>query len=472
MKKILILISLITIFMTEAAYAASVKIGVIDTGVTQKENVFDSNRIIEGKNYVSEHDGSEDKVGHGTRVASLILGTLDGEIISPSSESQIVPFIYYSEYPSGVAINGGIEAICNAIYDAIDSYDCKIINISSGVPKENEELKKAVNYAEEKGVLIVSACGNDGGGSYYPAAYNMVIGVGSHNEKLEPSDFSCSGNGIDLLFSGENVKAVSIKNANDYELVTGTSYSAALITSYAAAALEDYPELLPHQTRYFLRISCEDICEKGYDEESGYGVFDPNLFFENLSLFDKGEISCFSDVKKENWYFNSVCYAEQNRLFFGVSNTEFAPNEPLTRAMFVTILYRAEGQPQTNDILKFEDVAENAYYANAVSWASENGIIAGVSNTEFVPERDITREEMAVVISRYADYKGINTDSQSDLSVFTDANAVSRWARKNVAWAVGTGLISGKGDNILDPLSSITRAETAAILNRFWEKNG
>lgn len=472
MKKILILISLITIFMTEAAYAASVKIGVIDTGVTQKENVFDSNRIIEGKNYVSEHDGSEDKVGHGTRVASLILGTLDGEIISPSSESQIVPFIYYSEYPSGVAINGGIEAICNAIYDAIDSYDCKIINISSGVPEENEELKKAVNYAEEKGVLIVSACGNDGGGSYYPAAYNMVIGVGSHNEKLEPSDFSCSGNGIDLLFSGENVKAVSIKNANDYELVTGTSYSAALITSYAAAALEDYPELLPHQTRYFLRISCEDICEKGYDEESGYGVFDPNLFFENLSLFDKGEISCFSDVKKENWYFNSVCYAEQNRLFFGVSNTEFAPNEPLTRAMFVTILYRAEGQPQTNDILKFEDVAENAYYANAVSWASENGIIAGVSNTEFVPERDITREEMAVVISRYADYKGINTDSQSDLSVFTDANAVSRWARKNVAWAVGTGLISGKGDNILDPLSSITRAETAAILNRFWEKNG
>lgn len=472
MKKILLLLSLITIFMTEAAYAASVKIGVIDTGITQKENIFDSSRIIEGKNYVSEHDGTEDKVGHGTRVASLILGTLDGEIISPSSESQIIPFVYYSEYPSGVAINGGIEAICNAIYDAIDSYGCKIINISSGVPKENEELKKAVNYAEEKGVLIVSACGNDGGGIYYPAAYNMVIGVGSHNEKLEPSDFSCSGNGIDLLFSGENVNAVSIKNASDYELVTGTSYSAALITSYAAAALEDYPELLPHQIRYFLRISCEDICEKGYDEESGYGVFDPNLFFENLSLFDKGEISCFSDVKKENWYFNSVCYAEQNRLLFGISNTEFAPNESLTRAMFVTILYRAEGQPQTNNILKFEDIAENAYYANAVSWASENGIIAGVSNTEFVPERDITREEMAAVISRYADYKGINTDSQGNLSVFTDANAVSRWARENVAWAVGTGLISGKGDNILDPLGSTTRAEAAAILNRFWEKDG
>ena len=88
MKKALIfLILLLTIFTTEAAFAASVKIGVIDTGVTQKEHILDSSRILEGKNYVSEHDGTEDKVGHGTRVASLILGTLDSEIVSPSRES-------------------------------------------------------------------------------------------------------------------------------------------------------------------------------------------------------------------------------------------------------------------------------------------------------------------------------------------------------------------------------------------------
>ncbi len=470
MKKILILLSFITIFTTEAAFAAPVKIGVIDTGVTQKENIFDSSRIMEGKNYVSEYDGTEDKVGHGTRVASLILGTLDGEIISPSSECQIIPFVYYSEYPSGVALNGGLEAICHAIYDAIDIYNCKVINISSGVPQNDEELKKAADYAEEKGVLIVSACGNDGDDVYYPAAYNTVIGVGSHDELYKPSDFSCFGTGIDLLFSGENIKAVSIKNANDYELVEGTSYSAALITSYAAAALEDYPALLPHQIRYFMRISCDDICDEGYDEKSGYGAFNPSLFYENLRLFDLGEISCFSDVKKEDWYFNSICCAEQNRLFFGVSNTEFAPNEPLTRAMFVTILYRAEGQPKTNNALKFNDVAENAYYAEAVGWASENGIIAGVSDTELVPEQNITREEMAAVMSRYADYKGINTHSQGDLTVFTDANTVSGWARENMRWAVGTGLISGKGDNILDPLGSTTRAEAAAILQRFLEK--
>ena len=94
MRKTLILLLLIAI-LTEAAYAASVKIGVIDTGVTQKEHLFDGSRILEGKNYVSEHDGTEDKAGHGTRVASLILGTLDSEIVSPSRESQIVPLVYY-----------------------------------------------------------------------------------------------------------------------------------------------------------------------------------------------------------------------------------------------------------------------------------------------------------------------------------------------------------------------------------------
>lgn len=471
MKKILILlISLLTIFTAEAAYAASVKIGVIDTGITQKEHILDSNRILEGKNYVSEQDGTDDKVGHGTRVASLIIGTLDGEIISPSTESQVVPFVYYSEYPSGVAINGGIEAICNAIYDAINIYGCKVINISSGIPQENEELKKAVDYSEEKGVLIVSACGNDGDAVYYPAAYNTVIGVGSHNERLEPADFSCSGNGLDLLFSGENIKTVSIKNSDDYELVEGTSYSAALITSYAAAALEDYPELLPHQIRYFMRISCDDICDDGYDEKSGYGVFEPNLFNENLSLFDKGEISCFLDVKKEDWYYDSICYTEQNKLFSGISNTNFAPNEPLTRAMLVTVLYRAEGEPAVNKSTTFADVESGSYYENAVIWAQQNGIINGISETEFAPDVNITREQIAAIIYRYAKLK--NTAPEGTWAIrldYADLADLSDYASEAVMYCKLKNIMQGRENNKFAPKANTTRAETAAILQRFLE---
>lgn len=471
MKKILILISLLMIFMTEAAFAASVKIGVIDTGITQKENIFDSKRIIEGKNYVLENDGTEDKVGHGTRVASLIIGTIDGEISSPSKESQIVPLVYYSEYPSGVAVNGGIEAICDALYDAINIYGCKIINISSGVPKENEELKKAVDYAEDKGVLIVSACGNDGDIVYYPAAYSTVIGVGSYNENLEPSEFSSGGNGIDLLFSGENIKAVSIKNANDYELVEGTSYSAALITSYAAAALEDYPSLLPHQIRYFMRISCDDICDEGYDEKSGYGAFNPNLFYEKLSLFDKGEISCFLDVKKEDWYFDSVCYSEQNRLFFGVSDTEFAPNEPLTRAMLVTVLYRAEGEPTVNKDISFLDVESGSYYENALIWANQNGIVNGVSETEFAPDINITREQIAAIIYRYAKLKNTAIEDAWEIQLdYTDLANISDYALEAVMYCKDKDIMQGRENNTFYPKSNATRAETATILQRFLGK--
>ena len=302
------------------------------------------------------------------------------------------------------------------------------------------------------------------------AAYETVIGVGSHNNEFEPADFSCRGSGLDVLMYGEDLKVVSIKNAADYERISGTSYSTALITAHAAAALEQYPHLTPSQIRYLMRVSCEDICDAGYDEKSGYGVFAPDRFYENLALFDHGEIVCFYDVKKDSWYYDSVRNAYHQGWMNGTGDGIFDPNGNMTRAMFVTILYRAEGQPQIDNIPKFDDVAKNKYYAQAVSWAAENEIITGISDTEFAPEKNITREEMAAVMSRYADYKGMNTDSKDHLTVFADANAISGWAREKVAWAVGTGLISGKGGNRLDPLGSATRAETASILHRFLDK--
>ena len=470
MKKIIIIISLIFIFFTEAAYAASVKIGVIDTGVKEKGGILDSEKILSGKNYVFGNNNTDDEVGHGTRVASLIMGTVDGEIVSPCSESLIVPLVYYTELASSAVLNGGIEAICNAVYDAVDIYGCQIINISSGIPAGDERLEKAVDYAEEQGVLIVSACGNSGDEVYYPAVYDTVIGVGSHNDEFEPTEFSCQGSGLDMLTYGENLRVVSIKNAADYELISGTSYSAALITAHAAAALERYPHLTPSQIRYLMRVSCDDICDAGYDEKSGYGVFNADRFYENLRLFDHGETVCFYDVKADDWFYDSVRKAYHQGWMSGTGDGIFEPDGYMTRAMIVTVLYRAEGEPQTDNALKFGDVDRNAYYANAVSWASENGIIAGHSDAEFAPDRNITREEMAAVINRYADYKGISTDDQGDLTVFIDANAVSDWAREHVSWAVGTGLISGKGDGMLDPLGGTTRAETAAVLCRFLEK--
>jgi minor extracellular protease Epr len=468
-KTIIIIILIIATFITKAAYVASIKIGVIDTGIKEKEGIFDSERILDGKNYVLDDGSTDDEVGHGTRIASLIIGTLDGVIVSPCIESGIIPLVYYTKFASGVVINGGVEAICDAIYDAVDIYDCRVINISSGIKADDERLEAAVKYAEEKDVLIVSACGNSGENVYYPAAYDTVIGVGSHNDRYEPSDFSCEGRGLDILVQGENLKVVSIKNAQDYELVSGTSYSAALVTSYAASALEKYPQLTPSQIRYIMKVSCDDICDEGYDEKSGYGIFNPKLFYENLVLFDGGEMVCFFDVKKDDWYYDGVKTAYQEGLIIGNGEGIFDPCGNMTRGMFITIIYRLEDEPQTNDLLSFDDVEEDAYYADAARWAESNGIIKGYSDKKFAPEKNITREEMAAMLIRYSEYKGkeIDTDTIGDLAIFADEDAVSSWAIENIKWAVGTGLLRPDDENVLDPTGCITRAEASVILQRF-----
>ena len=178
----------------------------------------------------------------------------------------------------------------------------------------------------------------------------------------------------------------------------------------------------------------------------------------------------FDDVDEGDWFYDDVKNAYENGLFSGVTDTSFAPNEAITRGMMVTVLYRAENEPETASRSKFEDVAPDAYYTKAVIWAENNGIVKGYSEVEFAPDKLISREEMAAIMHRYAGYKGADTGVSGDLMKFADQAQIADWARENVAWAVGYGLLSGKGNNLLDPQRHTTRAETAAILNRFLKK--
>ena len=178
----------------------------------------------------------------------------------------------------------------------------------------------------------------------------------------------------------------------------------------------------------------------------------------------------FDDVDNDDWFYEDIKKAYESGLFSGVTDTSFAPDEAITRGMTVTVLYRAEGEPFVTGESKFEDVASDAYYTNAVIWAENNGIVKGYSEIEFAPDKLISREEMAAIINRYADYKGVDTSVRGDLMKFSDQSRIADWARENVAWAVGYGLLSGREDNLLDPQGNTTRAETAAILNRFIEK--
>jgi len=179
----------------------------------------------------------------------------------------------------------------------------------------------------------------------------------------------------------------------------------------------------------------------------------------------------YTDVKEADWFYENVKYAVENKLMNGVSETEFAPNSTLTRAMLVTILYRHAGEPATNRSIPFADVDMGAYYANAVSWAKQNGIVSGVTETEFAPDSNITREQIATILFRYAQLNGMETITLDENLHFADSDDVSEFAVSAMNWAVGKGLIKGKTATTLNPKDNATRAEIAAILQRFIENN-
>ena len=180
------------------------------------------------------------------------------------------------------------------------------------------------------------------------------------------------------------------------------------------------------------------------------------------------EAATFTDVKAEDWFSADVKFVSENGLMNGVSETEFAPDALLTRAMLVTILYRNEGEPATNRSIPFADIDMSAYYASAVIWAQQNGIVNGVTETEFAPDANITREQIAAIMFRYAVYKGMEAVTlEENLIAFADADEINEYAISALNWAVGSGLINGKTESTLCPQDNATRAEIAAILHRY-----
>ena len=178
----------------------------------------------------------------------------------------------------------------------------------------------------------------------------------------------------------------------------------------------------------------------------------------------------FTDIKESDWFFKNVEYAAQNNLMSGLTRTSFGPNEYLTRAMLVTVLWRAEGKPQANFVLPFDDVAEDAYYAEAVRWAASVSIVNGVAENKFAPDDNITREQIAAIIFRYAKYKGAEISKDQSVKLdYADVGEISDYAAQAILYCKHKGIIMGKDNNNFAPKDNASRAETAAILQRYLE---
>ena len=174
----------------------------------------------------------------------------------------------------------------------------------------------------------------------------------------------------------------------------------------------------------------------------------------------------YTDVQADDWFYDAVAFASKSGLMTGTSTTTFEPNTTTTRGMIVAILNRLEGSP-TAASAGFVDVKDGDWYADAVNWAASVGVVNGMGEGLFAPNAAITREQMAAILYNYAAYKGYDISDRADISGYSDADQVSAWAGEAVQWAVAESLIAGVTIDTLDAQGSATRAQVAAIFQRF-----
>ena len=169
----------------------------------------------------------------------------------------------------------------------------------------------------------------------------------------------------------------------------------------------------------------------------------------------------------DDWFYQDVLYVYRAGLMRGTQEKLFSPDLPLTRGMVVTILYRSEEPSSMRRDAPVTDVAPDSYYADAVAWAAAEHIVAGYGGGLFGPEDQVTREQLAAILYRYAAYKGYDVSSRASLDQFADQQDIASYARTAVSWAKAVGLLSGRSGGLLAPAGSASRAEAAAILHRF-----
>ena len=172
-------------------------------------------------------------------------------------------------------------------------------------------------------------------------------------------------------------------------------------------------------------------------------------------------------MAQDSWYYDAVQFAVLKGLFEGTGGDTFSPGAPMTRAMLVTVLYRLAGEPDVTGTNAFPDVENGQWYTNAVLWANQHGIVTGYDNGNFGTNDNITREQIAAILYRYAQYMGYDVSASGDLAVYADAGTVSGWAGAAMRWANAASFITGRTAATLVPAGTASRAEVAMILMRF-----
>lgn len=279
--------------------------------------------------------------------------------------------------------------------------------------------------------------GGGGGGAVAPTTYDIVIPSALANIVKADKTKAAAGDTVTLTVSDEGTLTVTDANGKSVALTDLGSgkYAFKMPSSKVNVAFAASGETKP--------------CDGGKDCPS----------------------APFKDVDTGKWYHVSIDYVLTHSIMNGVSGTSFAPNSNLTRGMLVQILFNLEGNPQSASA-SFSDVKVDAWYAKAVGWAAANKVVTGYADGTFRPNAAVTREQAAAILYRYAQSKGIDVSVGEDTNIlsYADALQASEYAIPALQWAVGAGVLNGKSGNLLAPTGTATRAEIAAIMQRWCEK--
>lgn len=337
----------------------------------------------------------------------------------------------------GAAWNGGIIRNCYNAGNVTASYACP----TGGIAGSNE--------------VSIENCYNIGAVNARNPAYALAIGTNN----------------------GGAPYGTAVKNCWYLEgsALGGGYYSAGTINDEGALSASEM------KSSAFLSKLGSAFVADVYGINNGYPVLKVqadaiNKSSNNNSSQTPAAAGKWSDVATGSWYESYINYVTENNLFDsfgkasgGADNTIFGPSQPMTRQMLVTALYRMAGSPQVNGSMPFTDVSASAAYADAVLWANQNGIVNGVSSVSFNPNGSITRQQIATMFMRYAVYTKADTSASDDLTAFKDSGAVADYAAAGMRWCVGVKLITGTSVDTLNPNGTATRAQVAAMVQRFAE---
>ena len=264
----------------EIPETVTVRIAILDSGISAM--AVNSESLEEGLNGIRPFSDTEDTTGHGTAVASIIVGSESAGIEGICPQAVLIPLVYCEKDYLGRTVNADAETVGELIRDAVDTFQCDIINISAASAKDDSSLRSAVEYAVEQGVIVVTCAGNTNlttpDNVYYPGAYDGVICVGAVNPQGEVSDFSQRGEYLDFVAPGEELPAATMEG--ELTTVAGTSFSAAYVTGVIADLLSDEPDLsrqqeeLPQKLMELLKQRARDIGRPGWDPDSGWGALE------------------------------------------------------------------------------------------------------------------------------------------------------------------------------------------------------